>query len=37
MGPLRICVHIWNPKAFGMAEEAFLPAREKFMEDLMTE
>jgi hypothetical protein len=30
-----ICVHTWNPKAPGMTEEEFLPAREKFMKDLM--
>jgi hypothetical protein len=32
---LAICVHTWNPKATGMTEEEFLPAREKFMKDLM--
>ena len=30
-----ICVHSWNPNAPGMTEEEFLPAREKFMKDLM--
>jgi len=30
-----ICVHTWNPKAPGMTEKEFLPAREKFMKDLM--
>ncbi|HUT71731.1 MAG TPA: hypothetical protein VMW89_13745 [Desulfatiglandales bacterium] len=29
-----ICVHTWNPKAPGMTEKEFLPAREKFMKDL---
>ena len=32
---LVICVHTWNPKAPGMTEEEWLPAREKFMKDLM--
>ena len=30
-----ICIHTWNPKAPGMTEIEFLPAREKFMKDLM--
>ena len=30
-----MCIHSWNPKALGMTEEEFLPAREKFMKDLM--
>lgn len=30
-----ICIHSWNPKAPGMTEEAFLPAREKFMKNLI--
>ena len=32
---LAICIHTWNPKSPGMTEEEFLPAREKFMKDLM--
>jgi hypothetical protein len=32
-----ICVHTWNPKATGMTEKEFLPAREKFMRNLITE
>jgi hypothetical protein len=31
---LMICVHNWNPKAPGMTQEEFFPAREKFMKDL---
>ena len=29
-----MCIHTWNPKAPGMTEQEFLPAREKFMKDL---
>jgi len=32
---LVICVHTWNPKTSEMTQEEFLPAREKFMEDLV--
>lgn len=32
-----ICVHTWNPKAPGMTEKEFLPAREKFMRNLAAE
>ncbi len=31
---LVMCVHTWNPKAPGMAEEEFLPRREEFMKGL---
>jgi hypothetical protein len=30
-----ICIHTWNPAAPGMTEEAFLPAREKFIKNLI--
>ena len=30
-----ICIHTWNPKAPAMTEEAFLPAREKFLKNLI--
>jgi hypothetical protein len=30
-----ICVHTWNPNAPGMNEQEFLPAREKFMRNLI--
>jgi len=32
-----ICVHTWNPKAPGMTEKDFLPARENFMRKLIAE
>lgn len=30
-----VCVHTWNPKVPGMTEKEFLPAREKFMKNLI--